>query len=123
MAGTRFLRLWFDIAVPSGVTLAAHCMTSFSLGIYRDGQYLRQSFTCDATGDHLEITMNAPEGRYLPWFKEVRFTIHGIDTGVNTTRVDGGAPALWKAVNHTLLSDGIPWDRNAHKIRIAFPQR
>ena len=87
---------------------------------YRNGQYLRQTFTCEAAADHLEITMNAPQGPFKPWFKEVRFTIHGVDGKVSTLTVDEKPSAKWKASAGTLVSGAIPWDRNAHKVRLAF---
>ena len=100
-----------EIYVDDGTTFA-----------YRDGRYLRQSFTCNAAADHLEITMKAPGGTYQPWFKEVRFTVHGVDGKISSLVVDEKPSAEWKAASGTLVSSSIPWDRNAHNITLAYPR-
>jgi alpha-glucosidase len=87
---------------------------------YRKGQYLRQSFTCEATDDHLVITMNAPEGSFQPWFREVRFTVHGVDRKVRNISTDENPSTNWKAEKGAVVSGTIPWDRKEHKISVAY---
>jgi hypothetical protein len=64
--------------------------------------------------------MNAPQGPFEPWFKEVRFTIHGVNGKVSTLTMDEKPSAKWKASSGTVVLGAIPWDRNAHKVHLAF---
>ncbi len=48
--------------------------TSFD---YKNGQYFRQSFTCEATSSGVTVKLAAAEGSFTPWWTQVRVTAYG----------------------------------------------
>ena len=44
---------------------------------YQKGEYLRQSVTCDATAGGITVKLAAPEGSYVPWWKELKVSVAG----------------------------------------------
>jgi len=44
---------------------------------YQKGEYLRQSITCESSGAGLTVKLAAPEGNYVPWWKELKVMVPG----------------------------------------------
>ena len=44
---------------------------------YTRGEFLRQTVRCTATSDALSIEFDKREGRYHPWWRQMKITVHG----------------------------------------------
>src|SRR5712691_11579500 len=67
---------------------------------YQRGQFLRVHFTCEATPDHLDVKMSAPEGPYRPWFKDMQVVVYGGNALVRELTVDAKRVTGWRSEEH-----------------------
>lgn len=57
---------------------------------YRDGQFYRLHASCTVTQDGaLNIVLNAPEGSYQPWFKQIRVEVIGQTRVLSYATIEG----------------------------------
>ena len=73
--------------------------TSFA---YKHGDFLRMSFTCEASPDHDEISIhiNKHEGSYKAWWKQIAVEVNGLRGKVLSVAVDGKA-AQYSSKDHS----------------------
>ena len=73
--------------------------TSFA---YKHGDFLRMSFTCEASPDHDEISIhiNKHEGSYKAWWKQIAVEVNGLRGKVLSVAVDGKA-AQYSSQDHS----------------------
>jgi alpha-glucosidase len=65
---------------------------------YRNGDYFRMSATCAIGQDgSISVSLGAVEGRYNPWFKQVRLEVIGAQTAPRQATVDGKTATLENA--------------------------
>jgi alpha-glucosidase len=55
----------------------------------RRGAYQRRALTCAATPDGAQVTVGAAEGRYTPWWRQLRIVVHGWAGDTATAAVGG----------------------------------
>ena len=85
---------------------------------YQRGQFLRVHFTCEATPDHLDVKMSAPEGPYRPWFKDMQVVVYGGNASVRELTVDGKRVTGWKTEGAAITLPSFAWSVTAHDIRL-----
>ncbi len=44
---------------------------------YRRGEYLRQTMTCEVIAGNVTVKLSAPEGSFVPWWKELKVSVAG----------------------------------------------
>ena len=66
---------------------------------FERGVFLRQAFRCEAAGGAVTVSALAREGRYAPWWREMRVVVHG--WAATRAKVVGGGPATVDAAEHT----------------------
>jgi alpha-glucosidase len=73
--------------------------TSFA---YKSGNFLRMSFTCEASPDHddISIHINKHEGSYKAWWKQIAVEVNGLRGKVLSVAVDGKA-AQYSSKDHS----------------------
>ena len=52
---------------------------------YRQGKFLRQAFTCEASSDSVRVKFGAREGTFAPWWTEVEVIVYGQTAAGNIT--------------------------------------
>jgi alpha-glucosidase len=76
---------------------------------FRQGVYLRMSFTCQVAKDGLHLTVSAHQGSYNAWWKQIRAEIYGWQPEKGTVVVNAKPVPLSReahAVVFTLPDDG-----------------
>ena len=59
---------------------------------YRTGDFFRMLATCTAAADgSVSVTLAPSEGRYTPWFKQVRLEVVGAPQGLRQAVIDGAS--------------------------------
>ena len=88
---------------------------------YQKGEYLRQTFTCEAGSRALKIHLAAPEGTYRPWFQDLKFTVYCKGTPTTTiVTLDGKLIKTWKSTANAITIESIPWTPAAHDLEIRY---
>ena len=87
---------------------------------YQRGQFLRVHFTCEATPDHLDVKMSAPQGPYRSWFKDMQVVVYGGNALVRELTVDGKRVSGWKAEGAAITLPSLAWSVTAHNIRLVY---
>jgi len=59
---------------------------------FKRGEYLRVQFSCEPTSQGLKVNVGAREGRFQPWWKQLRIEVY--DWSAATTRVTAGGKEL-----------------------------
>jgi alpha-glucosidase len=77
---------------------------------YQHGEFLRQTFTCQAEGNSVRINFGARQGSYAPWWKNVEVVIY--DWPSNQ------ASAVLSKSSANLKTS---YDANAHALHITIP--
>ena len=99
-------------------TLYADDGTSFA---YRRGGYLRQAVRCSETAGGVVVTIDAAEGRYRPWWREVAVVVHGWAPGDAVVRRGRGVlPAVTDARAQT-ATVRMPYRRQG--VTVTFARR
>ena len=55
---------------------------------YRQGDFLRETFTCETNGNGLRIKIAAHEGRFKPWWDEIKVRVYGARGQASQVNVD-----------------------------------
>jgi alpha-glucosidase len=61
---------------------------------YRQGDFLRQAFTCTATGDEVSVQFSAREGKYAPWWKTIEVVIYDWPSAQAEAHLSGSSATL-----------------------------
>jgi alpha-glucosidase len=98
-----------DLYLDDGNTLA-----------YQHGDFMRLHFSCDATVDHLDLKISAPEGPFQPWFSKVRVLIEGATADVKSVTVDGKIVEGPRKERRTILIPAFAWGSLAHTVHLEY---
>ena len=85
---------------------------------YQKGQFLRLSFACEVTADHVTVNISAPRGPYRPWFKEVQLQVYGLTGNVKSVTADDRPLTGTKLQAGVATLPPLRWASAAHNIRI-----
>ncbi|HUX43468.1 MAG TPA: glycoside hydrolase family 31 protein [Terracidiphilus sp.] len=72
---------------------------------YKQGVYLRQSFTCKAAPGDVTVNFSAREGTWKPWWKTMDVVVYGWPSAAATAKLTGSSEALkttYDAAQHAL---------------------
>ncbi|AFL87535.1 family 31 glycosyl hydrolase, alpha-glucosidase [Terriglobus roseus DSM 18391] len=84
---------------------------------YRKGDFFRMNASCSVSADGLlSVTLDPAEGRYKPWFKQLRIELVGSQRAPQRASIDGKEAALAS----TGAVPSITFDWNAKGSRITF---
>ncbi|MEO1968786.1 MAG: TIM-barrel domain-containing protein [Sphingomonadaceae bacterium] len=84
---------------------------------FERGGYARQQVSCTMAGDHLtSLTISAREGKYVPWWKQLRIVIHGAEG--YTASIAGKPIAMTKSNGGSSFT--IPASAGATKVSFAL---
>jgi alpha-glucosidase len=61
---------------------------------YRQGEYLRQNFTCQSDANSVRVNFSARQGSYSPWWKSVEVVIYGWPSASAQAKLSGNSAAL-----------------------------
>ncbi|GBQ21794.1 alpha-glucosidase 2 [Gluconacetobacter sacchari DSM 12717] len=75
---------------------------------YRKGGFFRQHFSGRSSGDRVTLTLEAPEGRYKPWWQTIDVTMFGVRTSSTPT------------INGAQVSK-LRYDRAQRRLRFTIP--
>lgn len=84
----------------------------------RRGAYQRRALTCAATPDGAQVTVGAAEGRYTPWWRQLRIVVHG--WAGNTATVGVGGRSRRATVDATKRLAMVELDANPREQVIRF---
>jgi alpha-glucosidase len=103
--------------VPNGpLTLRVYTGSSCSGDLYLDdgksyaferGDSLRMHFSCKVTPEGLELSIGAHEGRYAPWWKQIRVEVLGWTPRQNKVLVKNHGPDRSTPLAMENLSQGV----------------
>lgn len=77
---------------------------------YQQGEYLRQSFTCQSEANSLRVNFSARQGSYSPWWKSVEVVIYDWPSAGAQAKLSGSNVALRTA-----------YDRTKHALHVTLP--
>ncbi|MDR5726518.1 MAG: DUF5110 domain-containing protein, partial [Terriglobia bacterium] len=72
---------------------------------YKQGDYLRQGFTCSADSKAVALDFGAREGTWKPWWKSIEVVVYGWPSAQAEAKLSGSAEALkttYDATQHAL---------------------
>jgi alpha-glucosidase len=87
---------------------------------YQHGDFLRVEFSCAATFDGISLHLGEHQGKFQPWWKQIRLEIYGWDSADAQFRVKGAETKpvhSIEASKHVLTVD-IPDEAQAHDLEI-----
>jgi alpha-glucosidase len=61
---------------------------------YKNGEFLRQAFTCEADGKTVVLKFEARTGTYAPWWKTIEVVVYDWPTPQAEARISGSSRAL-----------------------------
>jgi len=59
---------------------------------YQQGEFLRQSFTCESTNSSLRVHFGARQGTFAPWWKSFEVVIYGWPSAKADVKLPSGSP-------------------------------
>jgi len=77
---------------------------------YRQGEYLRQNFTCQSDANSVRVNFSARQGSYSPWWKSVEVVIYGWPSASAQAKLSGNSAALKTT-----------YDRAKHALHVTLP--
>jgi len=77
---------------------------------YQHGEFLRQSFTCQAGGNSVVVGFGERQGSYSPWWKNIEVVIYGWPSSQAEAKLAGATKAL-----------PTTYDAAAHALHISMP--
>ena len=77
---------------------------------YQQGEFLRQTFTCNSDGNSQVIEFGERQGTYAPWWKTIEVVIYGWPSAVASAKLSSDAKALKTT-----------YDASAHTLHIVIP--
>jgi alpha-glucosidase len=86
---------------------------------YKQGDFLRQAYTCDANPTEVTLHVAGREGRFKPWWSEVEVVLYGWETSGAKATLNGKpiAAARYDAP-HQALHIRIPDQSTASELRV-----
>jgi alpha-glucosidase len=84
---------------------------------FEKGGYARQTVRCTVRPDGLDIAFAAREGRYTPWWREIRMTVHAMP-GAHSVTADGRMIAAVADAAAETLHFTLPAPRGARTIAL-----
>lgn len=78
---------------------------------FQKGEYLRESFSCDVSGETMQLKIGAREGTYPAWWKNIRVEVYGWSPSKGQVLVNGAVAKMRidrseHSVAFTLVDDG-----------------
>ena len=88
---------------------------------YQQGEFYRNQFTCEVTGDSLRIKIGTPEGKYTPWWKSYSIHVIGASRKPQSVSVDGQPVTAFRydAAQKT-VSVQVPASQSASEVAIQY---
>ncbi len=81
---------------------------------FRNGNYLRESFSCEATAEGITVKVAQREGTFAPWWKQLSVEVYGAAKAASAVKVSAdGSQGLT-----TVMSS---FDREHHRITMLVP--
>jgi alpha-glucosidase len=77
---------------------------------YKQGEFLRQAFTCQLDGSAVTVKFGEREGTYAPWWKTIEIVIYDWPTALAHAKLSGSASPLKTT-----------YDASAHALHIVIP--
>ena len=76
---------------------------------YRQGEFLRLQFTCQADLDSLQLALSLPEGTFAPWWESVQVEVYGVQRRPQEVFRKGVPTEAWR------------WDEKTHQLLVTIP--
>ena len=77
---------------------------------YQHGEFLRQSFTCQAEGNSVRVNFGARQGSYTPWWKNVEVVVYNWPSAKANAKLSGSDEAIKTS-----------YDAKAHALHVQIP--
>lgn len=77
---------------------------------YKQGDYLRQSFTCSAANHAVSVDFGARQGSWAPWWKNIEVVVYGWSSAQARATLSGSAQTLQTT-----------YDAKAHALHVIIP--
>jgi alpha-glucosidase len=77
---------------------------------YKQGEYLRQAFTCQASSEGLSVQFGAREGSYSPWWKSIEVVLYDWPSARAQAKLGGSSTPLKTT-----------YDSSAHALHVIIP--
>jgi len=77
---------------------------------YQHGEFLRQSFTCQAEGNSVRVNFGARQGSYTPWWKNVEVVVYNWPSAKANAKLSGSDAAIKTS-----------YDAKAHALHVQIP--
>jgi hypothetical protein len=90
---------------------------------YQQGQSLHLNFTCEASGDHVKVSVSEPKGNYKPWFHELQLEIYGVSGTTKRVTADHHPVTGWKAESGLVILPSLPWAGTAHTVDVEIENK
>ncbi len=90
---------------------------------YQQGQSLHMNFTCEASGDHVKVSVSEPKGNYKPWFHELHLEIYGVSGTTKSVTADHHPVTGWKAESGLVILPSLPWAGTAHTVDVEIENK
>lgn len=90
---------------------------------YQQGQSSRMNFTCEASGDHVKVSVSEPKGNYQPWFHELQLEIYGVSGTTKSVTADHHSVTGWKAEPGLVILPSLPWAGTAHTVEVEIENK
>jgi alpha-glucosidase len=88
---------------------------------YRQVEFYRNHFTCETTANSLHVVIEAPEGKYTPWWKEYSVKVAGTTKKPRSVSLDGGAVTNFQYDQaHKTLVVNVPASQHASVVDIQY---
>jgi alpha-glucosidase len=86
--------------------------------LYRQGEYLRQSFTCRMEGNSVVIGFNERQGTFAPWWNAIELVIYDWPSGTAEVKTGGKTISTKYDSQHRALHVMIPDSSAKQEIRV-----
>ena len=97
-----------DIYLDDGVSFA-----------YKDGAFLRESFTCARTTNGLSVKILPRKGTFTPWWSELAVEIYGAGSNSRANTLGVPVKATYDALHHSITAV-IPDDGKGTELQLRF---
>ncbi len=88
---------------------------------YQNGEYFRQAFSCEVSAGGVRVRLDAPQGKYNPWWSTISVTAFGAPHAARQVTVAGRAGTNWKYNAHDgTIRLELPATRGATEISITY---
>ncbi len=88
---------------------------------YKQGEFYRNHFTCEAAGTAVHVTIGTAEGKYTPWWKSYSVLVAGVTKKPSTVSVNGQAAGnIQYDSTHGTVAVEVPVSQSASEITIQY---